>query len=80
MRTASSMQNPGDLGLCLSLGMLLRTHGDFKPTTLEEVLRSHEAVDEKDIPSVVAFMGRCLTLDPKLRPTAQELLKDSWLS
>ena len=52
---------------------------DFAPTALEEILRSLEAMDEKEIPGAAAFMRRCLTLDPKLRPSAQELLKDSWL-
>jgi len=60
-------------------GELLRTNGDPEPTTIEDILRALEAADEKDIPGVSAFLRRCLTLDPKLRPTAQELLKDSWL-
>ena len=71
--------NHDDLGQHLRLGMLLRTNDDFKPTPLEDFLRSLEVVDENDIPGVVGFLRRCLTLDPKLRPNAQELLKDSWL-
>ncbi|KAM6497257.1 Protein kinase-like domain containing protein [Amanita muscaria] len=61
------------------LRTLLRTNSDFQHTSLEAILRSLEAVDEIDIPGAAAFMRRCLTLDPKLRPSAQELLKDSWL-
>ncbi|KIL69157.1 hypothetical protein M378DRAFT_184402 [Amanita muscaria Koide BX008] len=63
-------------------GALLRTNSDFQHTSLEAILRSLqvEAVDEIDIPGAAAFMRRCLTLDPKLRPSAQELLKDSWLA
>ena len=57
--------------------MLLQTTGDS--TTLEDILRSLRVVDKNDIPGVAAFLSRCLTLDPKLRPSAQELLGDSWL-
>jgi len=59
-------------------GTLLHTN-KFMPTTLEVILRSLEAVDEDKIPGTAAFLRRCLSLDPKLRPSAQELLKDSWL-
>ena len=59
--------------------MLLHTNSDFAPTTLEDILRRLEAVDESEIPGTAAFLRRCLTLDPKLRPSALELLKDRWL-
>ncbi|KAF8346495.1 kinase-like domain-containing protein [Amanita rubescens] len=59
-------------------GMLLHTN-KFMPTTLEVILRRLKAVDEDEIPGTAAFLHRCLSLDPKLRPSAQELLKDSWL-
>jgi len=58
-------------------GTLLQTTGDS--TTLEDILRSLGVLDESDILGVAAFLRRCLTLDPKQRPSAQELLKDSWL-
>ncbi|KAF9785473.1 kinase-like domain-containing protein [Thelephora terrestris] len=58
-------------------GMLLQTIDNSTP--LEDFLRSLAVVDESDIPGVAAFLRRCLTLDPKLRPSTQELLKDSWL-
>ncbi|KAF8344585.1 kinase-like domain-containing protein, partial [Amanita rubescens] len=61
-------------------GTLLHTSSNFTPTTLEDILRSLEAVDEGEIPGTAAFLRRCLSLDPKLRPSAQELLKDSWLN
>ncbi|KAF5358128.1 hypothetical protein D9756_001162 [Leucocoprinus leucothites] len=60
-------------------GTLLQLNGDFQPTSLEAILGSLGAMDENDIPGAAAFMRRCLTLDPRLRPSAQELLKDSWL-
>jgi serine/threonine-protein kinase SRPK3 len=65
--------------MCLLLGKLLRTNSDFQFTTLEAILRTLDAVDENDISGVAAFMRRCFVLDPKLRPSAQELLTDSWL-
>ncbi|KXN82329.1 hypothetical protein AN958_02710 [Leucoagaricus sp. SymC.cos] len=61
------------------IGMLLRMNGDIKTTSLEVILRGLKAVDEKDIPGATVFMRRCLTLDPKLQLSAQELLKDDWL-
>jgi serine/threonine-protein kinase SRPK3 len=64
----------------LHLGTLLHTNSNFTPSTLEDILRGLEAVDEGEIPSTAAFLRRCLSLDPKLRPSAQELLKDSWLN
>jgi serine/threonine-protein kinase SRPK3 len=63
-----------------TLGTLLHTNSDFAPTTLEDILRGLEAVDESEILGTAAFLRRCLTLDPKLRPSAQELLKDGWLA
>ena len=33
-------------------------------------------VDEKNIPGTAGFLRRCLTLDPKQRPSEQDLLKD----
>ena len=59
--------------------MFLRTNGDLEHVPLETVLGRLKVVDENDVPGVVGFLRRCLTLDPKLRPSAQELLKDSWL-
>jgi serine/threonine-protein kinase SRPK3 len=52
---------------------------EFVPTILEDRLRRLEAVDENEIAGVAGFLRRCLTLDPKLRPSAQELLEDRWL-
>ncbi|KDR79389.1 hypothetical protein GALMADRAFT_62926 [Galerina marginata CBS 339.88] len=52
---------------------------DFEHISIEAILQTLQVVDEGDIPGAAAFMRRCLTLDPKLRPSAQELLKDNWL-
>jgi serine/threonine-protein kinase SRPK3 len=67
------------LDKCLRVDGLLHTNNDFAPSPLEDILRGLEAVDEKELPGTAGFLRRCLTLDPKLRPSAQELLKDSWL-
>lgn len=65
--------------ICVYLGKLLQTNSNFQPTTLEAILRTLDTVDENDIPGAAAFMRRCFALDPKVRPSAQELLTDSWL-
>ena len=59
--------------------MLLQTNNDYSSATLEDFLRSLSAVDENDIPGVTAFLRKCLALNPDLRASAQELLKDRWL-
>ena len=63
----------------LHLGTLLQTNRDFAPSTLEDILRDLKVVDESEILGTAAFLRRCLMLDPKLRPSAQELLRDGWL-
>ena len=63
----------------LHLGTLLHTNSDFAPSALEDVLRGLKVADESEILGTAAFLRRCLTLDPKLRPSAQELLNDGWL-
>jgi serine/threonine-protein kinase SRPK3 len=68
-----------NLSNVFTLGALLYTNSHFTPTTLQAILRRLEAVDEDEILGTAAFLRRCLSLDPKLRPSAQELLKDSWL-
>ncbi|KAF9783967.1 kinase-like domain-containing protein [Thelephora terrestris] len=60
-------------------GTLLRKNDESEPASLEGILLSLKAVDENDVPGTVAFIKKCLTLDPKLRPSAQELLEDDWL-
>ncbi|EDR00438.1 uncharacterized protein LACBIDRAFT_314401 [Laccaria bicolor S238N-H82] len=61
-------------------GTLLHKISEFETSTLEVPLRELKVVDESEILGTAAFLRRCLTLDPKLRPSAQELLKDGWLS
>jgi serine/threonine-protein kinase SRPK3 len=34
---------------------------------------------DKDIVPAAAFIRRCLTIDPSVRPGASELLQDEWL-
>ncbi|KXN83472.1 Serine/threonine-protein kinase SRPK [Leucoagaricus sp. SymC.cos] len=60
-------------------GKLLHTDNDYAPTPIEDILRALEAVDKDEILGTAGFLGKCFTLDPKLRPSAQELLKDDWL-
>lgn len=43
------------------------------------LFRQLDVWHEDEIPLVADFIRKCLTLDPKLRPTAQELLSDSCL-
>ncbi|EDQ99862.1 uncharacterized protein LACBIDRAFT_315201 [Laccaria bicolor S238N-H82] len=61
------------------LSTLLHTNSDFAPSSLEDILRGLNVVDESEIPGIATFLRRCLTLGPKVRPSAQELLKDGWL-
>ena len=49
------------------------------PRGLDRILGEFKLVDDEELPRLASFMGRCLTLDPASRPTAQELLKDPWL-
>lgn len=59
-------------------GSLHRVH-DLFPSTIENCLRLYNVMEEKDIPPAAAFIRRCLTIDPRARPTALELLDDEWL-
>ena len=36
-------------------------------------------MDEKEIAPAATFIRKCLTIDPRARPTALELLDDEWL-
>ncbi|KXN85126.1 Serine/threonine-protein kinase SRPK [Leucoagaricus sp. SymC.cos] len=62
---------------CL-LFQLLTEHHLFGQN-LEDFFQHLKVLDEDEIPGAADFIRKCLTLDPKLRPTAQELLKDDWL-
>ena len=53
---------------------------------LEHALASHhaapvnaEAAAREESAMALAFIDRCLTLDPSARPSAAELLHDPWL-
>lgn len=59
-------------------GKLLRMD-KFAPCTMEACLRNYKVLGEKDISAAAAFIRRCLTLDPRERPTALELLSDPWV-
>ncbi|KAG1790374.1 kinase-like domain-containing protein [Suillus variegatus] len=52
---------------------------DHLGNTIENCLRLYNGMEEKDIPPAAAFIRRCLTIDPRARPTALELLDDEWL-
>ncbi|KAI6027143.1 kinase-like domain-containing protein [Pisolithus marmoratus] len=58
-------------------GNLLRLK-NFTSASIEDILNQLQ-VDKEDVPGAAAFICRCLTLDSALRPTARELLHDSWL-
>ncbi|KAF7761326.1 hypothetical protein Agabi119p4_10735 [Agaricus bisporus var. burnettii] len=60
-------------------GALLHTNEHFQPSPIEDLFRVLGALKEEEIPGAANFIRRCLTLDPRLRPTAQELLNDQWL-
>lgn len=59
-------------------GELLRVKKLF-PRTIEECLAHYERVGNRDIAPAAAFIRRCLTIDPSIRPSASELLQDGWL-
>lgn len=50
------------------------------PRPIEECIAYYNRVEDKDIGPIAAFMRRCLTIDPSVRPSASELLQDEWLS
>ena len=79
MRKVSATSSNKTINDLLHLGTLLHTNSDFAPSALEDVFRALKVVDEGEILGTAAFLRRCLTLDPKQRPSAQELLKDGWL-
>ncbi|OCH93607.1 hypothetical protein OBBRIDRAFT_811058 [Obba rivulosa] len=58
-------------------GRLLRID-NLSPDPIEERLRKYAFI-YKDVPGTAAFIRRCLTIDPRDRPTAQQLLEDGWL-
>jgi len=37
-------------------------------------------MDAWDSEQAVAFITRCLTIDPNMRPTAEQLLEDKWFA
>ncbi|KAF8167107.1 hypothetical protein B0H34DRAFT_645455 [Crassisporium funariophilum] len=60
-------------------GELLRVKKLF-PRTIEECITHYGRLEDKDITLAAAFIRRCLTIDPSLRPSASELFQDEWLS
>lgn len=51
---------------------------NFSSASIDNILIELQ-VNREDVPGAAAFIRRCLTLDSALRPTAQELLHDTWL-
>ncbi|KAH7903737.1 kinase-like domain-containing protein [Hygrophoropsis aurantiaca] len=60
-------------------GNLLRVKQLF-PQTIEQCIAPYKRVENQDIAAAAAFIRRCLTIDPSVRPSASELLQDEWLS
>jgi serine/threonine-protein kinase SRPK3 len=60
------------------LGSLLRVQKPV-PRSIDECLRFYRLLDEAQIAPAAAFIQRCLTIDPDVRPSALELLNDEWL-
>ncbi|KAF8478755.1 kinase-like domain-containing protein [Gautieria morchelliformis] len=58
-------------------GSLLRVD-KLAPAVMDDVLRAYH-VNEQDIAPAAAFIRKCVTIDPRVRPTALELLDDEWL-
>lgn len=50
------------------------------PYDLGEALRLFIELDDAELTAAVAFLLRCLQLDPQKRATADDLLSDPWLS
>ena len=66
----------------IMIGVLLPTREKFRPISLERIFRKivPDPIDDNEVPGAARFMRRCMTLDPSLRPTAEALLDDEWLS
>jgi serine/threonine-protein kinase SRPK3 len=50
----------------------------FTSFPIEQCIRLY-GMYEEDIPEAAAFIRRCLTIDPRIRPSALDLLDDDWL-
>lgn len=59
-------------------GKLLRVKKLFQ-RTVERCIAHYNHVRDKDIAPAAAFIRRCLTIDPFVRPSASELSQDEWL-
>ena len=46
--------------------------------SLEQCLRSEIKMSEQDFVGTLAFLRKCLSIDPNHRATASQLLKDEW--
>ncbi|EMD35518.1 hypothetical protein CERSUDRAFT_116256 [Gelatoporia subvermispora B] len=47
--------------------------------SIRDILHRNPALTEHDTADAEHFIRRCLTIDPKMRPTARDLLSDDWL-
>jgi serine/threonine-protein kinase SRPK3 len=78
MRVSNPKYSPLYYRLNWFPGKLLRVKKLF-PRTVEECIAHYNRVGDKDIAAAAAFIRRCLTIDPSVRPNASELLHDEWL-
>ena len=74
--------NQGFLDMCKADAGLIDQLKQYQhqPRQIDTLLREHKTMSEGDIAPAAAFIQKCLDIDPRSRPTAQALLRDSWLS
>lgn len=51
---------------------------DIARMRFEDMMKERVKTDEKEIQAAGAFLERCMRLNPRRRPSAEELLNDPW--
>jgi serine/threonine-protein kinase SRPK3 len=52
----------------------------LNPVSIEDALSNYEVLQPGDIAPAAAFIRACIKLDPKERPTADELCNHDWIA